>query len=359
MTDQRITRYAELLVDTCVGVQAGWQVLVAGTPLGRPLLEEVARLIGQREAYAIMRVGFGGSLFVSRSWLREAPLEVISTASSIEVDAFQKFDALIAIEAPENTREASSIDQERLAALQTAYRPAMERIFQGTVPWVGCQYPTPALAQDAGMSTDDFADFLYGACLLDWEVERERMQRHADLFDAASEVRIVGDGDRSATQHRRAIDARRRRWREHPGWRVLRLPGRGLGRGRDHVLRVPGDLRRSGDPGDPTALRGRQGRRSVGGRNEDFLLTTIDQDAGARYLGELGIGCNPGITRYMKNVLFDEKIDGTMHLALGNSVSEAGGTNESSIHWDIVKDLRKGGRIELDGVVVQQDGAWV
>ena len=95
------------------------------------------------------------------------------------------------------------------------------------------------------------------------------------------------------------------------------------------------------------------------GENEDFLLTTIDQDAGARYLGELGIGCNPGITRYMKNVLFDEKIDGTIHLALGNSVSEAGGTNESTIHWDIVKDLRKGGRIELDGVVVQQDGVWV
>jgi aminopeptidase len=92
--------------------------------------------------------------------------------------------------------------------------------------------------------------------------------------------------------------------------------------------------------------------------NEEFLVATLDQDEGARRLGELGIGCNPGITRYMKNTLFDEKIDGTVHLALGNSIAELGGTNVSTIHWDIVKDLRNGGRIELDGEVVQESGAW-
>ncbi len=91
---------------------------------------------------------------------------------------------------------------------------------------------------------------------------------------------------------------------------------------------------------------------------EDFLLSTLDTDEGARRLGELGIGCNPAITRHMKNVLFDEKMDGTIHLAVGNTVPGTGGTNESSIHWDIVKDLRSGGRIELDGRVVQQDGVW-
>jgi aminopeptidase len=92
--------------------------------------------------------------------------------------------------------------------------------------------------------------------------------------------------------------------------------------------------------------------------NEAFLLETLDQDEGARRIGELGIGCNPGITRYMKNTLFDEKIDGTVHLALGNGMPDLGGENVSTIHWDIVKDLRGGGRIELDGAVVQQDGTW-
>jgi aminopeptidase len=93
--------------------------------------------------------------------------------------------------------------------------------------------------------------------------------------------------------------------------------------------------------------------------NEAYLLETLDSDEGARRLGELGIGCNPGITRYMRNTLFDEKIDGTVHLALGNGIPEVGGVNESRIHWDIVKDLRPGGQILLDGEVVQQDGAWL
>ena len=85
----------------------------------------------------------------------------------------------------------------------------------------------------------------------------------------------------------------------------------------------------------------------------------LDLDEGARRLGELGIGCNPGITRYMNNTLFDEKMDGTAHLALGNGLPEVCGTNVSQLHWDIVKDLRQGGRIELDGRVVQEDGRWL
>ena len=93
--------------------------------------------------------------------------------------------------------------------------------------------------------------------------------------------------------------------------------------------------------------------------NEAFLLETLDHDDGARRLGELGIGCNPGITRYMRNTLFDEKIDGTVHLALGTGFPHLGGTNESAIHWDIVKDLREGGRILLDGELVQEDGRWL
>jgi aminopeptidase len=93
--------------------------------------------------------------------------------------------------------------------------------------------------------------------------------------------------------------------------------------------------------------------------NEDFLRQVIATDEGAKRVGELGIGCNPGITRYMKNAAFDEKIDGTVHIALGLGFPEIGGTNVSAVHWDIVKDLRGGGRIELDGEMVQENGAWL
>ena len=358
MTDPRLEQYARLLVDTCVGVQPGWQVIVAGSVQARPLLEEVTRQVAQKGAHAIIRVNFGGSLFASREWVREAPLELVSTPSSIEHHAISECDALIVVEAPENTRDASSVDQERLAALQTAYRPSLERIFTAQVPWVGCQFPSPALAQDAGMSTDDFADFLYGACLLDWDAERERMQRYADRFDAAEEVRIVGE----ETDIRLSIAGRSMKvdagGANIPGGEFFGCPLEDSAEGVITFSEFPAVY--AGREIPRIRLRFEDGRvvDASADANEDFLVATLDQDEGARRLGELGIGCNPGITRYMKNTLFDEKIDGTIHLALGNSIVEVGGTNESMIHWDIVKDLRPGGRIELDGEVVQENGAW-
>jgi aminopeptidase len=184
------------------------------------------------------------------------------------------------------------------------------------------------------------------------------MQRFADLFDAADEVRIVGD----ETDLRLSIAGRSMRvdagGANIPGGEFFGCPVEDSAEGVITFSEFPAIYAGREIPG--IRLRFESGRvvEASADANEEFLLETLDQDDGARRLGELGIGCNPGITRYMKNVLFDEKIDGTVHLALGNSVSEAGGSNESMIHWDIVKDLRPGGRIELDGVVVQQDGTW-
>jgi aminopeptidase len=358
MPDQRLEQYARLLVDTCIDVQPGWQVLVVGTPLGRPLVEEVTRQIARRGAYALLRVHFGGPLFASRTWLREAPLELIGAPSSIEEYAFAHCDAIVAIEAPENTRDAGSLDQDRTAAVQAAYRPGMERIYQGVLPWVGCQYPTPAAAQEAGMSTDEFTDFLYGAVLRDWDVERERMQRYADRFEAADEVRILGaetDLQLSIAGRSMEVDAG---GANVPGGELFGCPVEDSAEGVITFSEFPAIY--AGREIPRIRLRFANGEvvDAAADANESFLLATLDQDEGARRLGELGIGCNPGITRYMKNTLFDEKIDGTVHLALGNSIAELGGMNVSTIHWDIVKDLRSGGRIELDGTVVQENGVW-
>ena len=238
----------------------------------------------------------------------------------------------------------------------------VERLLTDEMQWVGCQFPTPALAQDAGMSLTEFADFLYGACLLDWDAERERMSRYAELFDAAEEVRIVGVGHRSARSASPGagteVDAG---GANMPGGEFFCCPGRGLRRGHDRasassrpstlgreVTRRSGSASRRARVVDASA----ETERGVPARRRSTL------DDGARRLGELGIGCNPGITRHMKNTLFDEKIDGTVHLALGNGLPEVGGKNVSQIHWDIVKDLRHGGRIELDGKVVQEQGRW-
>jgi aminopeptidase len=360
MTDPRNRQLAELLVDTCLGVQPGWQVIVSGSHLGRPLLEEIVGLIAERDAYALLRVTFDEGTIGSRTWTRAAPLERLAVPASIEQHGLETCDALVVVVAPENTRESADISSERTAAIQGAYRPSLERIFRHEVPWVGCQYPTPALAQEAGMSTHEFADFLYEACLRDWDAERERMQRYADRFDAASEVRIVG----SETDLRLSIAGRSMLvdagGANIPGGEFFGCPVEDSAEGVIAFTEFPAVY--AGRELTGIRLRFEAGRvvDASAETNEDYLVETLDSDDGARRLGELGIGCNPAITRYMRNTLFDEKIDGTVHLALGNGMPDLGGTNVSRIHWDIVKDLRlPGTRLELDGEIVQQDGAWL
>jgi aminopeptidase len=359
VTDERVERYARLLVETCVDVQPGWEVLVLGSPHGRPLLEELGRALARRGAYAVYQLSFTGTIpAADRAWLREASAELVAKPAALQVHLLEKCDAIVLVDAPENTRDASSVDHERLAAAQLAYRPAIQRLLSDELPWVGCQYPTPALAQDAGMGTDEFADFLFGACLLDWNAERERMQRYADRFDAADEVRIVGertDLTLSVAGRKMEVDAG---GGNMPGGEFFGCPVENSADGEIVFGEFPAVY--AGRELNGVRLRFESGRvvDASADTNEEFLLQTLDQDEGARRLGELGIGCNPGITRYMKNTLFDEKIDGTVHLALGNGFPKLGGNNGSALHWDIVKDLRNGGRILLDGEVVQENGRW-
>jgi aminopeptidase len=357
--DDRIARYADVLLDTCLGVQPGWQVLVWGTPLGRPLLEVVMAKLAERGAYPLLRLTFGGGLVYHHAWLRHAPLDVIARPAPIEADVLRRCDAVLAIGAPEDTAAGSDIPPERTSAVSAAYRPVTARLDDNEVPWLMCWYPTPALAADAGMPLAEFADLLYGSCLVDWEAEHARISAHARRFDAASEVRIAGPGTDlvlSIAGRRADVDAG---FGNMPGGELFLCPVETSAEGTIAFSEF-------------AAVRG--GRRVRGVRlrfaggvvvdasaetEEAFLLETLDTDPGARRVGELGIGCNPGIDRHLGNVYFDEKIDGTVHLALGAGFAYLGGVNESAVHWDIVKDLRRDGRIELDGLVVQQNGVWV
>jgi aminopeptidase len=354
MPDPRLEQYASILVDTCIGVQPDWQVLVSAGPLARPLVDEVSSLLGKRGAHALIRHNLTGSL----PWALAAPEELLKTIPSIDLHALEHADALISIDAPENTRERSALSTERVRLRQAAIRPAIERVFTGDLKWVGCQYPTPALAQDAGMSTRAFEDFLYGACLLDWHAERERMGRYAERFDAADEVRIVGaetDLALSLAGRTGKVDAG---GGNMPGGEFFYSPVEDSAEGTISFLEFPAPYAGREVTGIRLRFEGGRVVDASADSEEAFLIEQLDQDEGARRIGELGIGCNPGITRFMKNTAFDEKIDGTVHIALGNGLPEVGGTNQSEIHWDIVKDLRPGGQVLLDGEVVQEDGSW-
>jgi aminopeptidase len=358
VSDPRDEQYARILVETCIDVQPGWQVVVAASPLARPLLVEVSRALAHRGAYALVRsLEALGTTPVA--WVREAPEELLRTPSPLEEHVLLHADALMALVAPENTRDGSDVEPRRLQLLQEGGRTVMERMLSGAMPWVGCHYPTPALAQDAGMTLEQFSDFLYGAVLIDWAAEHARMTRIKELFDGAGEVRIVGPG----TDLRVSLRGREGRvdagGANMPGGEVFYSPVEDSAEGTIEFSEFPGVY--AGREVAGIRLTFSEGRvvEASAASNEEFLVATLDTDEGARRLGELGIGCNPGITRHTKNAAFDEKIDGTIHLAVGKGFPELGGTNESVVHWDIVKDLRSGGRLEVDGRVVQESGEWL
>ena len=201
-----------------------------------------------------------------------------------------------------------------------------------------------------------FEDFVYDACLRDWDAESQGMHRLLARFDAADEVRIVGE----ETDLRLSLAGRSGEADDGrvnlPGGEFFFAPIEDSAEGTIYLdvppssrrLRVRGSgyLPERPDPGGiGRAGRGRAPRRA-------------GLDEGARFVGELGIGCNTAITQPMRNILFDEKMAGTIHLAIGASYPKVGGKNVSSLHWDLIKDLRGGGRIELDGEVVQENGTW-
>jgi aminopeptidase len=359
MRDPRDEQYARLLVEQCIDVQPGWQVMVNAGVLGRPLYEEVVRVIAERGAYVLSRISFSSGAGPNALWVNNVPEDLLRTMPSIEEHAFLNADALIAIIAPENTRDGADVAPERLQLVQQSAHNVQDRLIGGDVPWVGCQYPTPALAQDAGMTLQQFSEFLYGAVLLDWDAERERMSKIKELFDDAAEVRIVGENTDltlSLSGREGMIDAA---GANIPGGEVFYSPVEDSAEGVVEFSEFPAVYAGRELAGIRFRFEGGKIVDASARSNEDFLLQTLDADEGARRLGELGIGCNPGITQYMKNTLFDEKINGTVHLAVGRGFPFIGGKNESAIHWDIVKDVRQNGRIEVNGELVQENGEWL
>ncbi|HZQ80982.1 MAG TPA: aminopeptidase [Gaiellaceae bacterium] len=356
MRDPRIDEYAALLVDRSIGVQPGWQVLVRGNHVARPLLEALLEQIARKGAHPFLQLTFeqvGGPV------ARAAPLELLREPSPLQRRVWEEVDGIITVWSPEDAHEGNDLSEERKTALMQQLGPMRARTMTMEIPWVIAEWPVQSLADEAGMTLEEYGEFIYDAVLRDWDAEAERMRRIADVFDAADEVRIVGEGTDltlSLAGRTGAVDDAHVNM---PGGEVFYSPVEDSANGVVEFSEFPGVF--FGVEVEGARLVFENGRvvDSSARTNADFLAQTLDTDPGARGLGELGIGCNPGIQRFMKHVGFDEKIDGTIHLALGASYSFTGGKNESSIHWDIVKDLRNGGRLYADGELVQENGRWI
>jgi len=352
MSDPRIEEYAHLLVDRSIGAQAGWQVLVSATTEARPLAQALSRLLAERGAYALTRLHFGAPFPVDLDWIEAAPEEIARTLPPLEQELVDRVDASIWVHAPESGRlPATPEARHAMRAHGLAYRV---RGRAGTMPHVRCDFPCAAFAEHAGLSLAEYEDVFYDACLRDWDAERRRMEPVLERFNAAAEVRLLGPGTDlvfSLEGRHGAIDDGHL---NVPGGEVFYCPVEESLEGEvtfGDVSELVQDVR--------LVFRGGEVVESSAGLGQELVRQALATDDGARRMGEFGIGCNDGISRPMRNVLFDEKMAGTIHLALGDGFPQLGGRNRSDLHWDLVLDMRRGGEIRCDGESVQRDGEWL
>jgi aminopeptidase len=349
--------FAKLLCEWCLDVHERDYVLVMTTPLAAPLVRAVHRAALTRGAWPPgLRIALPG---LAEDFYALAPDDLLDNVPPQDLAEIERIDSYLYIQAPENTRSLAGADPERIARASRARAPIQE--IRLTKRWCGTIWPTSALAQDAGMSEDDYAAFVNRALFLDrpdpvaaWRELSDRQQRLVDRLNTASEIRIEADG----TDLTLRVDGRT--WinsngrRNMPSGEVFTGPLEDSANGTIRFT-VPSSPRGVLVEDVTLTFEGGQVTTATASRGQDYLDAALRSDTGARFLGEIGIGTNTGIDRATGSVLLDEKIAGTVHLALGRSYPETGGVNRSALHWDLICDLRAGGRLTADGEPVSID----
>ena len=353
-------RFAALLAGYCLDVQAGQQVLVRSTSQAAPLLLALQHEILEREAWPVLRTALPGQSEGYWAAARDAHLDSLSPAEQADTEGS---DCLLTIQAPENTSELAGVDPARLARAARSRADVRELAMQRR--WCGTVWPTPAGAQQAGLSSGGFAALIERALFLDrddpvaaWGELHDTQARLIERLSGASELRIEAEG----TDLTLSVEGRS--WvnsdgkRNMPSGEVFTGPHEDSAEGRIRYT-IPSSPR--GVAVEGIELRFEAGRvvEARADRGEDYLRETLATDEGASRLGEIGIGTNFGIDQPVGMILLDEKIGGTVHLAVGRSYPETGGVNESAVHWDMICDLRRGGRLTADGEPLLVDGEFV
>ena len=351
--DKRTQKLAELLVHYSVKARPGETVMIRANDLAKPLVIALYKEILRAGANPRLSVGLDE---LNEIFYREASDKQLSNFPKISMFEAKNIDAMIAISSPLNLKGMSGVDPKRMVKRYQALKPINEWITT-KIRWVIANYPTASLAQEAEMSMEEYENFVYKACLLNWEARKKEMARIARVLEKGDTLLIRG----KETELK------------------LRLKGRKFIVGGGEFNMPDGEIF-TGPLEDsaegkiyydfPAIYGGREvtgvrlwfekGRvvKATADKNQKFLESMLDSDPGARRLGELGIGLNYQIQRFVTDILFDEKIGGTIHLALGRSYPETGGVNQSAIHWDMIKELRRGGELYLDGRLIQKNGKF-
>ncbi|MBJ7328780.1 MAG: aminopeptidase [Solirubrobacteraceae bacterium] len=353
-------KFADLLTGYCLDVQPGHQVLVRSTTLAAPLLLELQRAILEREAWPIIRAELPGAAQLFYEHARDRQLDEPPDIAYYEA---RKAASHLGIQAPEDTRALADVAPEILQRAALGRQPIREITMRKT--WCSTLWPTEALAEGAGMPLAEYEDFVSRALFLGqvdpvraWGELREFQEQLIGRLKKAREIRIESDGTDIT------LDVKGRTWvnsdgrRNMPSGEVFTGPLETSANG-TITFDVPSSPAGVHVTGVRLTFRDGEVIEASADEGEDYLRHALAVDDGAKRLGELGIGTNFGIDRPTGTILFDEKIGGTVHLALGRSYPETGGKNRSSLHWDLICDLRPGGRLYADGELVQQHGRFI
>ncbi|NLX08586.1 MAG: aminopeptidase [Chloroflexi bacterium] len=354
------------MTDYSVEIRPGDYVAIIAPVAAEPLITALYEAVLRKGAHPVVQPILPG---LNELFLRTANDQQLEFCDPITLDTIEKVDVMFQVIAPTNTRSLSQIDPARLARNQQGRRPIVERYFtrvnDQSLRWNITAWPTPASAQQAEMGLLAYTEFMYKACALDqpdpvahWQQFKARQMRLVNWLAGKRHAEVRGPGIELS------FDFTARPWVSCHG--TVNFPD-------GEIFTSPIEDTVNGHVAFsyPTVLAGREvnGVRlrfengvaveASAGKNEDYLLSQLDLDEGARRLGEFAIGTNMGIQHFTGETLFDEKIGGSIHMALGESIAESHGVNKSAIHWDMVHSMKDGGEIIIDGELFYKNGQFV
>jgi aminopeptidase len=365
MTDPRVSNLARIVVEYCVEVQPSNRVAIIGYAEAAPLIKELYREVLKAGGHPLVNVRLEGMDYIYFSEANDDQLKYVNPMQEMVV---KEFEQMIMLYSSPNTRSLSNIDSAKQRTQAQAhselFKIRMQRAASGEQKWNISMFPTNAHAQEAEMSLADFEDYVYGTCFADTENPIEQwlalsamQQRLVEWLDGKKHVKVKGPN----VDLELSIDGRKFKNSDGKtnmpsgeiftgpvedsveGWARFSYPGIYAGREIEDI--------------ELTFEKGRVVKASAK-KNEAMLLELLDSDEGARYVGEFAIGTNERVDRFIKNMLFDEKMAGTIHLAVGAGFPETGSKNVSSLHWDMLCDMHDGGQIFVDDELIYQSGQF-
>jgi len=365
MPDPRIRKLANLVTEYSVSVKSGDEVLIRAGVEAIPLVRELVREVVERGGYPHIMLSDSS---IDEIFYRYAGENVLKHLSPIEKFVQEKIDVSISVISANHSKPLIGIDPDKIR-IRRAARAELTEIFMrrqaaGELRWNLTIYPTNALAQEAGMGPVEYEDFVYRACMVDredpireWRDQAKIQEKIVRLLSRIDELRIISD------ETDLTIKVGGRKWlnddgrHNMPAGEVFTAPVEDSAEG---VIKFSFPAVWGGFEVEDVKLRFERGRvvEAHAGKGEDKLKKILETDEGARRLGEIAFGLNYNITRHTKQILLDEKIGGTMHLALGAAYPDTGGVNKSAIHWDLIIDMKRG-KVYGDGDLIYENGRFL